>query len=125
MANVSETIPPALQTEVDAALDWFNATQSETFSVTGIVDADIALASTSPRELRLVLCGGDACLQHSFIVSTAADPFDVSLVDDGFTSADSGTQSELDPPPGALRNWLDGVLEKHEFTLLIFYRGFW
>ena len=34
-------------------------------------------------------------------------------------------QAELDPPPGARRGWLDSVLTKHEFIVLVFYRGFW
>jgi hypothetical protein len=66
MAVVSETIPTALQAEVNAALEWFNATQSESFAVTGIVDAELSLQSEQPRELRLVLCGGDSCQKQNF-----------------------------------------------------------
>ena len=35
---------------------------------TGILDPDAALASDSPRDLKLVLCGGDRCEQRSFRV---------------------------------------------------------
>ena len=66
MATVSEIIPESLQPEVDAALAWFNGTQAEVFEVTGILDSDLTLAASAPRELRLVLCGGDTCQQRSF-----------------------------------------------------------
>jgi hypothetical protein len=45
MANVSEIIPDSLQPEVDAALAWFNSTQADAFEVTGIIDADLMLAT--------------------------------------------------------------------------------
>jgi hypothetical protein len=127
MANVSDTVPPVLQQDVDVALDWFNANQSTTFEVTGIVDADLSMQSSEPRELQLVLCGGDACLKRNFHVSRSATGFDVTYADDNSSTASKGVepQAELDPPPGARRRWLDSVLQQHEFTLLIFYRGFW
>ena len=127
MANVSDTVPALLQQDVDAALEWFNANQATIFEVTGIVDADLAMQTSEPRELQLVLCGGDVCLKRNFHVSRSATGFDVAYADEGYSAAGNEVepQSELDPPPGALRNWLDLVLPKHEFTLLIFYRGFW
>ena len=131
MANVSDTVPAVLQQDVDAALDWFNANQSATFEVTGIVDAELSVQSSEPRELQLVLCGGDVCLKRNFHVARSATGFDVTSfddkADDNSAAASKGTepQAELDPPPGALRHWLDSVLPRHEFTMLIFYRGFW
>jgi hypothetical protein len=127
MATVSETIPEALQPEVDAALAWFNSTQAAEFEVTGIVDADLTLASSAPRELRLVLCGGDTCQQRSFRISRAAAGFDVAYSDADSPAAGASTelQAELDPPPGPRRGWLDAVLQKHAFVVLVFYRGFW
>lgn len=126
MATVSESIPEALQPEVDAALAWFNSTQADPFEVTGILDADLSLAESAPRELRLVLCGGDTCQQKSFRVASAGSGFEVALADSGADSANAtDTQSELDPPPGARRSWLDSVIEKHAFVVLVFYRGFW
>ena len=126
MAVVSEIIPEELQAEVDAALAWFNAQQTDRFDVTGIVDAQLSLEATEPRELRLVLCGGDLCQRQNFLVARTEDGFDVSLEQspDGALAA-GGPQSELDPPPGARRGWLDAVLPQHTFTLLLFYRGFW
>ena len=46
MPQVSETIPDALMPRVEAAVAWFNnsaASAAETFTVTGILDADDAL----------------------------------------------------------------------------------
>jgi hypothetical protein len=127
MATVSEIIPESLRPEVDAALAWFNRTQADPFEVTGIIDADLTLAAGAPRELRLVLCGGDACQQQSFRVSSAAVGFDVAYADGRAPEADGSAalQAELDPPPGARRGWLDSVLTKHKFVVLVFYRGFW
>ncbi len=36
------------------------------FDVTGIVDAELSIQSEEPRELRLVLCGGDSCQKQNF-----------------------------------------------------------
>ncbi len=131
MATVSETIPDSLQAEVNAALAWFNSTEADEFEATGIIDPELSIAESEPRELRLVLCGGDTCQQRSFRVSSAATGFDVAYSDaDVSTAVGSGAesaqpQSELDPPPGARRGWLDSVMKKHEFVVLVFYRGFW
>ena len=124
MATVSDIIPTELQLEVDAALAWFNASQAESFDVTGIVDPELSVESPSPRELRLVLCGAGTCQKHDFLVASGPGGFEISSA-----SAEDPTggnpQSELDPPPGALRQWIDSVLPRHEFVLLLFYRGFW
>ena len=126
MAVVSETIPSPLEAEVDAALAWYNASQPEHFEVTGIVDADESMQSAEPRELRLVLCGGDLCQRQDFLVSSTASGFEVTLADaETAENNEERVQSELDPPPGARRSWLDSVLPRHEFTLILFYRGFW
>jgi len=127
MATVDETIPPSLQPEVDAAISWFNTQQDVFFEVTGIVDADVAATSSEPLELRLVLCGGDICQQQTFRVSTSASGFDVTFSETASKDANAvaDLQAELDPPPGALRNWLDSIVNKHKFVVLVFYRGFW
>ena len=131
MAVVSDVIPSELQDDVDAALAWFNASQDVSFEATGIVDPQISIDSGNPRELRLVLCGGDSCQKREFVVDKTSDGYRVAFVSE---ASESGTdnqiqttapQSELDPPPGALRNWLDSVVPQHSFTLLLFYRGFW
>ena len=127
MAVVSETVPAALQAQVDAALAWFNARQTDSFDVTGIVDPELSIQSEEPRELRLILCGGDSCQKKNFQVSSSESGFDIAFAADEHGESEGATtaQSELDPPPGARRNWLDSVLQKHTFTLVLFYRGFW
>jgi hypothetical protein len=123
MTTVRSTIPEVLRPEVDAAIDWYNASQTETFQVTGIVDADDTISSDGPRELRLVLCGGDICEQRSFRVASGTAGFEISLAP--AIDAAEAEHDELDPPPGARRSWLDSVVEKHAFVVLLFYRGFW
>jgi len=126
MTTVHETIPEDLGAEVDAALAWFNRQEDVVFEVTGILDPEAARAATEPRELRLVLCGGDRCEQRSFRVSADGDDYRVALVEESPSgSADGETTAELDPPPGARRGWLDRVLAGHTFVVLVFYRGFW
>jgi len=123
LTTVQETIPEELGPAVDAALAWYNGQQDVTFEVTGILDPDAALAAASPRTLRLVLCGGDRCEQRSFRVTPAGPGFDVAFADAPAPS--DAVPAELDPPPGALRGWLERTLPRHRFTVLVFYRGFW
>ena len=126
MPTVSETIPPALQPDVDAALEWFNRDQAIPFEVTGILDPDAALSSGAARELKLVLCGGDRCEQRSFRVAKGAAGRDVGfLEDEAPVEGEAELQAELDPPPGPRRSWLDRTLDRHNFTVVLFYRGFW
>ena len=127
MPEVSETIPDRLQRRVDAALDWFNASNEagdETFKVTGILDADKTLEASD--ELQLILCGGDRCEQRTFRVSGEHEPFSVHLTDrDLFALQPEKPQADLDPPPGVRAEWLDNILSQHAFVVLLFYRGFW
>ena len=125
MATVTETIPELLQPQVDAALDWFNLAQVDTFEVTGIVDAQLSLDANEPRHLRLVLCGGDTGQQKSFLVTASEGGFNVSFSEQDVSTDPTEPQAELDPPPGARRAWLDSALNKHKFVVLVFYRGFW
>ena len=126
MPHVSETIPEALQPRVDAAVSWFNLTDEaagDAFKVTGILDPDVALAGSG--ELRLILCGGDRCEQHSFQVGGTAEAWQVSLADGDAEEEGAKPQAELDPPPGPRLQWLDDKLAQHAFVVLLFYRGFW
>ncbi len=126
MTRVQETIPEALRPEVEAAIAWFNRQETATFEVTGILDPDASLASSSPRELRLVLCGGDRCEQRSFVVRDVPAGYDAALVEPDVASHGGDEHpAELDPPPGALRGWLDRVLPRHEFVVLLVCRGDW
>jgi hypothetical protein len=126
MPTVSETIPTQLQPKVDAALAWFNQTSEaagDDFKVTGILDPDEALDGAG--DLRLILCGGDRCEQHSFQVRGSANAWDVGFANTEPVVEDSAPQAELDPPPGPRLRWLDDVLDRHAFVVLVFYRGFW
>ena len=54
MPHVSETIPEALQPQVEAALAWFNASAEaaeESFKVTGILDAEQTLNGSGELQL--------------------------------------------------------------------------
>ena len=127
MPKVSETIPDPLKPRVNAALHWFNASNEagdEIFKVTGILDADKALEGSD--ELQLILCGGERCEQRTFRVSGEREPFSVHLTDrDLFALQPERPQAELDPPPGVRADWLDNILSRHTFVVLLFYRGFW
>lgn len=126
MANVSDSIPSALQPRVDAALAWFNASSDagdEEFKVTGILDADDALSGS--EELRLIMCGGDRCEQRSFRVVDADGVLEVGYADGDIEATQGKPQAELDPPPGVRSGWLDKVMSQHAFVVLLFYRGFW
>jgi len=126
MTVVEEQVPEGLRPEVDAAVGWFSEREGNEFQVTGILDPDAAVGTTGPRELRLVLCAGDRCEQRSFRVSPVNDGYDVALVDGGgIATAGGPPPAKLDPPPGALRGWLDRGLSEHAFVVLVFYRGFW
>jgi len=124
--QVSDSIPKELAPRVDAAVAWFNASaesEGETFQATGILDADDALQGSD--ELQLVLCGGDRCEQHSFLVTDSAGTWFVEHADRSWGEFGEARQADLDPPPGARLHWLDKSLLQHEFVLLLFYRGFW
>jgi len=126
MPQVSEMIPDPLQPRVDAALAWFNASDEAdgaAFEVTGILDAEAALDGSD--ELRLILCGGDRCEQHSFPVSGTSGAWQVDFADAVLASPGSKPQAELDPPPGPRSRWLDEKFSQHAFVVLLFYRGFW
>ncbi len=126
MTIVQETIPDALGRDVEAARDWFNQTEEIDFEVTGIVDPQAALNASGTRELRLVLCAGDRCECRSFGVSTKDGSYEVALLDENPVGEVQGSlPAELDPPPGAMRQWLDLLLERHAFVMLVFYRGYW
>lgn len=126
MPQVSETIPDGLQPQVDAALAWFNTSAEaagDEFTVTGILDAGVALSGSG--ELRLILCSGDRCEQRSFRVQGATEDWQVEFADAVAAGQDEKPQAELDPPPGVRSGWLDRVLSQHAFVVLLFYRGFW
>ena len=123
--QVSETIPSALIERVDAAVAFFNDSDlaaGDTFRATGIIDADNALDQSG--DLKLILCGGDRCEQHSFRVSGTGSSWLIEILN-AQPAIGGKPQGELDPPPGARLPWLDAVIAQNAFVVLLFYRGFW
>ena len=133
MSRIEETIPDRLAAAAEAARAWFAHEHESDFKLTGIVDPEESLeadAETGARELQLILCGiqegRDVCLRERFRVRPieAEGGFEVIHVADA--SPEIGSPAPLlDPPAGVRAGWLDGVLQKHAFVVLVFYRGFW
>jgi len=137
MPRVVEIIPDELAAEAEAARVWFVREQSTEFKLTGIVDPEEVRTkdpASGSRELQLILCGNrdgqDVCLRERFEVKPSGDGFDVTHLE-GAGADSSGNPKVgspaplLDPPLGVRAGWLDGVLAKHSFVVLVFYRGFW
>ncbi|MFP6597988.1 MAG: hypothetical protein VCC01_11075 [Candidatus Hydrogenedentota bacterium] len=131
MPRVEETIPDTLVAEAEAARAWFAQERGSDFKLTGIVDPEkIAEPGSVPtaRELQLILCGSqdghEVCLRERFKVTPASAGFDVIHLGDA--SPELGSPAPLlDPPAGVREGWLDTVMGKHAFVVLVFYRGFW
>ena len=123
MPSVVEEIPERLQPAAEAALTWINARQDARFRITGLVDPEEALAGNpeEPLDLGLVLCDGDLCVREQVRVSAVGDGFEVS----GIPAAAAEIPAHLDPPVGIRGEWLDQQLERHDFILLLYYRGLW
>jgi hypothetical protein len=133
MPRVVETIPDPMAAEAEAARAWFARERNSEFKLTGIVDPDESLQSdgvTGERDLQLILCGTqdgqDVCLRERFTVkpAEAKGSFDITHIADAGQAVGSPAPL-LDPPAGVRSGWLEGVLQKHAFVVLVFYRGFW
>ena len=123
MPSVVEEIPERLQPAAEAALTWINAQQDARFRITGLVDPERALARNAgePLDLGLVLCDGDLCVREQVRVSAVGEGFEVS----GIPAGAAEIPAHLDPPVGIRGEWLDQQLERHDFILLLYYRGLW
>ncbi len=117
------SIPLQMRQPAEAALAWVNKTQGRTYELTGLVDFELALQakSTEKFEFGLVLCDGEICTREQVVVQTFNNRYKFSLA----TNNVQEIPSLLDPPEGLRRDWLAGALEKHEFVVLLFYRGLW
>lgn len=128
MPKIQETIPDHLQAQAEAARAWFSETEGSAFKLTGVVDPADAPPDETGDPLQLILCGTrdgqEVCLRESFDVRAAASGFDVRLLDDPPPALGS-VAPELDPPAGMRQGWLDDVIGRHAFTVVLFYRGFW
>ncbi|MGH0028902.1 MAG: hypothetical protein ACQGVC_03860 [Myxococcota bacterium] len=123
MPRILETVPAHLSAPAEAARAWFSTREGSAFKVTGFVESD-----DEDEDLQLILCGErdgqDVCLRERFRIAPAGEGFDVTLLED--ETPDLGSPAPLlDPPAGVRARWLDDVLPKHAFTVLLFYRGFW
>ena len=121
--QTQQEIPERLRAPVNAALAWVNAQEQAAFELTGLVDTEAALQADTdqPFELGLVLCDGELCDRQQIRFTPSEAGFEFSYVQ----AAERDIPPLLDPPVGVRTNWLDSVLEKHEFVLLLFYRGLW
>ncbi|MGI9327954.1 MAG: hypothetical protein ACR2PZ_22230, partial [Pseudomonadales bacterium] len=106
-----------------AALAWVNETQHSSYELTGLVDYEAGLAAKTGQgyEFGLILCDGEICAREQIRVEPTGDGFTFSRV----AAAAQKIPPLLDPPEGIRKDWLASVLEKHEFVLLLFYRGLW
>ena len=69
----------------------------------------------------LVLCDGVICAREQIRVTPYGDAFQFNFADE----AEPDIPPLLDPPVGVRREWLDKQLGKHEFVVLLYYRGLW
>jgi len=122
-----DPIPQILRAPVAAALDWINTTQQRDYEVTGLVDipVDVADALEAPQgsafEVGLVLCDGEICQRQQVRIEPNGGGYEIGLVAAGARAI----PPLLDPPKNVRSDWLTSVLGKHEFVLLLFYRGLW
>jgi hypothetical protein len=129
MSGVQESIPGHLSAPSEAARAWFSRERGSEFKLTGIVDPDGLDGSVEGAlRLQLILCGSqdgqDLCLREHFEVTPKSGGFGVALVEDATPEIGSPAPL-LDPAAGVRAGWLDEVLLKHAFVVLLFYRGFW
>ena len=64
---------------------------------------------------------GEVCVREQVKVSLQKDGYTFNLVD----SATPDIPPLLDPPEEIRSTWLTNILQKHEFIVLLFYRGLW
>ena len=116
-------IPESLREPAEAALAWINSTRAQPSELTGLVDYESALKATPGEsfEMGLVLCDGTICGREQVRLTPVDDSYQFDLV----AAAPREIPTLLDPPVGVRARWLDSVLAKHEFVVLLFYRGLW
>ena len=116
-----ENIPEHLATATHEALSWINRERGSDYSLTGLVGVERIETTEEPFEFGLVLCDGEICAREQIRVTPYGDAFRFNFADE----AEPEIPPLLDPPPGVRREWLDKQLGKHEFVVLLYYRGLW
>ena len=121
--ETNSDIPESLREPAEAALQWINASRAQPSELTGLVDYDSGLnaASGESFEMGLVLCDGNICDREQVRVTPVDGSFQFDLVEE----APREIPTLLDPPVGVRQDWLDSVLGRHKFVVLLFYRGLW
>lgn len=123
MPTILEEIPPSMLPAANAALNWINNQKGTNYKLTGLVDPDLnwQIDEGPPTDLGLVLCDDDICAREQVRIQKLDNGYQITAVE----AADSLIPAHLDPPAGVRRTWLDDQLCKADFTVLVFYRGFW
>ena len=123
MPIVVEAIPAPLQPAANAALAWINNQQGTNYKLTGLVDPDLSwqVDAGVPTNMALVLCDDDTCAREQVRIQKLGDGFQITAIE----AADTLIPAHLDPPAGVRSAWLENQLSIGEFTVLVFYRGFW
>ena len=116
-----EDIPEHLGPATQAALSWINHERAANYSLTGMIGADDRECADAPFEVGLVLCDGEICAREQIHIIPDGGAYQFKFADE----AEPDIPPLLDPPVGVRREWLDKQLEKHEFVLLLYYRGLW
>lgn len=116
-------IPAHLRAPAQAAVTWLNESDGTAFHLTGLIQSDDTQSSGQDAvlELGLILCEGDLCTRTDIRVGNEDGRYRFARV----AAVSSDIPALLDPPAGVRNNWLDEQLLKHDFILLLFYRGRW
>ena len=123
MPKVLEDIPDQLQPAATAALNWINRKNEANYKLTGLVDPDLTWQPKegSSTEMALVLCDSDTCAREQVRIQMQGDGYQIAAIE----AEDTLIPPHLDPPENIRSNWLDAQLSKHNFIVIVFYRGFW
>jgi len=116
-----DTIPTKLVPATGAALLWVNNQRSTNYELTGVVDVDEGVNIAEPFEVGLILCDGEICMREQVRVTATGATYQFDFVE----QAAPAIPPLLDPPQGVRKGWLDKQLQKHEFVVLLYYRGLW
>ena len=119
--HLPDDLPDQLVPAARAALSWVNDVRATSYELTGLVDVDEGVDVANPFELGLILCDGELCMREQVRVLPDGEAYHFDFVEESAPDI----PPLLDPPEGVRKDWLARQLEKHEFVLLLYYRGLW